>query len=517
MQQRNVNRANKSVNITIPAPMGGLNARDSLDTMSPQDAIVMDNYYPGDTKVTLRPGFSMHCELNAAVHTLFEYKGENKNNLFAIAEDSCYDVSSYEAIKFDDVTFNSDVCQTFQYKDRLFIMNGADTPKVLYQGSPNFVLEDWAFSATNLTDSTIVSGAVSKSRVWFIQKGSLKVWYSSNAGDITGTLKSFDFSQIARFGGSLVAIANWTQDGGQGIDDLTVFLTSEGEALIYSGYDPDNASNWVLRGSYKISKPIGYNCILPYQGDVIIITEDGYLPLSRALPLGQANTSQVAFSDKIRNLVLEKTKYGKSKSGWQGIIYSRGGYAIFNVPYNTSYEQHVVNLNTGAWCRFTGIDSRCWSLHNDYIYFGGRNGVYHYDDGYSDDTLQIAGHIEQAYTDFGSPNLKRVQMINPRTKAFTAYGLTIYLNMDYNERNLDYVTDISGNEKRTKWNEVKWSSLAHPSGTKWACLRGTPRSQWVAISATGFKASIVFKTKTRGNQIEWYDTGLRYQNGSGII
>ena len=72
MQQRNVNRANKSVNITIPAPMGGLNARDSLDTMSPEDAIVMDNYYPGDTKVTLRTGYTLWSDLYEEVKTLVE-------------------------------------------------------------------------------------------------------------------------------------------------------------------------------------------------------------------------------------------------------------------------------------------------------------------------------------------------------------------------------------------------------------------------------------------------------------
>ena len=69
----------------------------------------------------------------------------------------------------------------------------------------------------------------------------------------------------------------------------------------------------------------------------------------------------------------------------------------------------------------------------------------------------------------------------------------------------------------TKWNEAKWSSLANPTGTKWATLRGKVRSQWIANSATGFKASIVFKTKTRGNLIEWYDTGIRYERGSGIV
>ena len=65
--------------------------------------------------------------------------------------------------------------------------------------------------------------------------------------------------------------------------------------------------------------------------------------------------------------------------------------------------------------------------------------------------------------------------------------------------------------------QAKWSSLAHPSGVKWATLQGSIRSQWIGNSATGFKFSLVFKTKTRGNLIDWYNTGIRLEDGAGIL
>ena len=46
---------------------------------------------------------------------------------------------------------------------------------------------------------------------------------------------------------SAQAVAGWPQDGGQGIDDLTLFITSEGEVLVYAGSDPSNADDWSLR------------------------------------------------------------------------------------------------------------------------------------------------------------------------------------------------------------------------------------------------------------------------------
>jgi hypothetical protein len=350
-----------------------------------------------------------------------------------------------------------------------------------------------------------------------VERNSLKVWYPSTAGDVSGTLKSFDFSTVARFGGYLVAVANWTQDGGQGIDDLTVFITSEGEALVYSGSDISNADDWKLRGSYKISRPIGYDCLVPYQGDVVIISEDGYLPLSSALPLERANSSQIAFSDAISPLVSERTQKYASRVGWQGIIYGRGGYGIFNVPVANQFEQHVINVNNGAWCRFTGINACCWREFNSKMYFGSYDGIYLFDEGFSDNGTRIAGVVEQAYTDLGTSNLKKIQLINPRTKAGGNYSLVIYTNMDMEKQKIDSQESINSGGV-IKWNKVKWSVSSNPIGTKWSNLgANTLFGQWIANSSTGYKASIVFKTNTRGNQIEWYDTCLRFSVGGGVL
>lgn len=56
-----------------------------------------------------------------------------------------------------------------------------------------------------------------------------------------------------------------------------------------------------------------------------------------------------------------------------------------------------------------------------------------------------------------------------------------------------------------------------PKGTKWATLKGAVYNRWICCSASGFKCSVVFKTKTRGNLIEWHNTGIRYEQGGGIL
>ena len=69
-----VNRANKSLNYTLPSPIGGLNARDSLDTMQENEAITMDNYIPSENKVVLRNGFVTYVSTESEIKTLVEFK-----------------------------------------------------------------------------------------------------------------------------------------------------------------------------------------------------------------------------------------------------------------------------------------------------------------------------------------------------------------------------------------------------------------------------------------------------------
>ena len=519
MQRRAVSRGNRSGNYNLSSPIGGLNVRDSLDLMAETDAVVMDNYIPLETKVCLRKGYVRYVTTGTAVKTLAEFKAESGNNrFFAFDDDSVWDVTSSAApVKIEGRCYKNGDWQVTQFKNRLFAVNGEDKPQTYYLDEDGQgVWADAAFEGTNLVPEALVNVASSKQRLWFVEKGSMKVWYSEGVSEIQGNLLAFDMTTVARDGGYLVAAASWTQDGGAGMDDLTVFITSEGEVLVYAGSNPNSAESWTLKGIYRISRPIGYRCTMQYQGDLVIITEEGYLPLSKALPLEKANSSQIAFSDKIRGLVLERAAAGRNKSGWQSIIYSRGGYAIFNVPYNQSFEQHVINLSTGSWCRFTNIRAYCWGIFQTRAYFGTIDGVMLFDEGYADDKLHIEGHVEQAFTRFGSYDLKKVQLLNPRTKSFNPYALTIYTNTDFGSSKQDYVENI-GRAGQTKWNILKWSSKAHPAGTRWAVLNGSIRSQWIGNSATGFKFSIVFKTKTRGNSIEWYDTGVRYETGTGLL
>ncbi len=519
MIKKNVNRSVKSLDFILPAPVGGLNKKDPLSDMPQNDAVVMENYIPMNSVVQLRPGYEKYVSLGdfvngKKVETLCSCHMENKSKMIAVYDGYAYDVSTASARRFENVQFSRSLCQTVCYRGHLYFMNGADTPKVYYiddQQAEHF--EDWGFVGEGLPSHNIVSAGVSHEFLWFIEQNSTHAWVSEVAGNIAGTLKLFDVAQILKWGGHLMAVFNWTIDGGEGLDDYTCLISSEGELLIYQGYNPNDANHFTLMGSYKFSKPIGYQCVLPLKGDVIIISEDGYLPLSQVLSANNTPGTLAAFSDKINNLVMERAALYKKNDGWQGIIYPKKGYGIFNVPVSNTFEQHVVNLQTGAWCVFKNIRSFCWCLYDENLFFGTDCGICRFDKGYSDNGLAIEGRIEQAYTNLGTNALKKITLIKPRVKATGNFLLVIGTDMDFEDRKIsDSVQMEFENKKFAVWNQAVWNADFWQSSGK-----GKIQGKWIANSATGFKASVVFETKTNANDIQWYETALRMETGTGIL
>ena len=56
---------------SIPAPLGGWNARDSLAEMSPMDAVQLTNFFPTPSDVTLRKGYTKYSTgISGQVNTL---------------------------------------------------------------------------------------------------------------------------------------------------------------------------------------------------------------------------------------------------------------------------------------------------------------------------------------------------------------------------------------------------------------------------------------------------------------
>lgn len=125
---------------SIPAPVGGLNARDSIADMKPTDAVIMDNWVPGTTSASIRLGYTAWVTGFAApVESLLTYQSPTTRKMFAASGTSIYDATTAGAVGAAVVTGLSNARWQFanfgtmggQY---LYAVNGVDKPR-LYDGT----------------------------------------------------------------------------------------------------------------------------------------------------------------------------------------------------------------------------------------------------------------------------------------------------------------------------------------------------------------------------------------------
>src|SRR5512147_3304658 len=89
-------RDQRSKVVTIPAPYGGWNARDSLTAMPPTDAIRLENFIPDTQGVRTRDGYASHSTgVGTRVDSLMAYTSPTTSTLFAASSSGkIYDVTA---------------------------------------------------------------------------------------------------------------------------------------------------------------------------------------------------------------------------------------------------------------------------------------------------------------------------------------------------------------------------------------------------------------------------------------
>ena len=167
-----------------------------------------------------------------------------------------------------------------------------------------------------------------------------------------GNFTKFPVGLVGTFGGNLIMISTLNIDGGEGVDDLLALIMSSGEVLIYSGSDP-SASNFALVGTYRIAEPVNEKrAIAKLGGDVIVMTKEGYLPLSQVVRQDIVGNKAAAISEKIRGTAINQVKTTGSSTGWQIFVSPDGDKVYFNYPTGDRLIRLTSTFNPiiRAWC-----------------------------------------------------------------------------------------------------------------------------------------------------------------------
>lgn len=436
-------RRRTSQTASIPAPVGGWNARDPVADMDPRDALILKNWFPSTGNVRLRKGWDEHVTgIGDQVETLMPYnEADGTETLFGAAGDSFYNVTSSGAVgaavqsslsnaRWQFVNFINSSGTSY-----LCNFNGVDKPRY-WDGSSWTTVDSGSTPAiTGVTSSNLNNPWIHKRRMWMVEVDSLSAWYLP-VDAVGGAASEFDLSGIFQLGGYLVAGGTWTIDGGSGLDDFWIAVTSSGEVAVYQGTDPSSGDTWKLVGVWRIGEPVGNRCLLKYIGDLLIICKDGVYPLSKALQSSQFNP-RVAITDKIRGAVVDAMEGSSGNFGWQLTFYPPVNMLILNVPVSegSDQEQYVMNTITGAWGQFTNIEANCWAESGGNLYFGGDGFVGQFwDDFVSDNDDNIDSDLLQAFSYFGDRGgLKHWKMLRPIFSTNGVPEILVSLNVDYED------------------------------------------------------------------------------------
>jgi hypothetical protein len=498
---------------TVPAPTGGLNARESFSNMPETDCIQADNIICDTDAVRIRKGHKPWAPgLNGNVESLMEWNGPgasikmfaacaSSNSVFEVTNEAT-GVSSIAGAgltnaRWQHVNFGNGTGTNF-----LVACNGADPVK-------NFNGSSWSepsITASGATSSKFIHVTEHKERLFFTQASSTSVWYLP-VNSIAGVASRFDFGSMLELGGHISSCFSWTIDGGNGVDDYFCAYSSKGEVVVYSGSNPGSASDWAKSGTFRMGAPIGRRNFFRVGGDVIMITEDGFMPVSKGLTPGRT-AQQDATSDKIRDLVRRATEDFGDNFGWQAILYPKRALGIFNIPRTSTgsgQSQYIVNTMNMSWSQWLGMEAGCWSLMGKELYFGGKGVVYEYGTTAASAGGTIQADIKPAFSYMGSRSGEKIfHMARPILVSTASINPAMVINTDYDDFAPSNVPSIS--VVGSDWDVTSWDT------DFWAGKERT-ETGWVGVNGTGFCGTLRMRILTDTAEVAWHSTDYLFEKG----
>lgn len=509
----------KSSTAVWPAPVRGLIRNGALVGADPSAAEVMDNWFPTAQGARLRGGSTLFATVGDPVVRLMTYRSGSSESVFAATADSVYNITAVAdpevaptadiaSLTSGDWSFVQFATPAGQY---LVMANGADSVR-------NFNGAAWSTpSITGVTSSALSFVWSHKRRLWFVEDGTLSAWYLP-VNSISGAAAEFPLDGVFKLGGALLFGGTWSVDAGDGLDDMMLFVTTEGEVAVYQGTDP--GTDYALSGVYRIGQPLNKHGWFRAGGDLCILTKDGIIPVSEALNKDVTALQASAITYPIEDL-WQQAVANATTGTFPAIVWPTRTLFAVGVPASEATPVTLVaNARTGAWARVTGWDTQCFAIFGDELLFGDSVGrIVKADDGGSDyyegTQVSYTATLVPKFQDFGGMGDKfalhaRVMWLSG---AGYSVGLGCFANYEIGEYpDAPAVTEETG----LKWGGgAKWGD-----GSKWGSAESASAgSDWQAVSGAGFSLSPVVRITHNRNSKPLYSIAaiqLRYEKGAGL-
>lgn len=496
---------------SVPAPVGGWNARDPISAMPATDAVLLENWFPRAASVELRPGAYDHATgFATSPRTFVPYlsKIAAQQKLFVSTAFATYNVTSGGAIGAPALNFQLQAHANVTTAGGSFLFASDPTggvPLQIYNGAT------WSAAAVTGMAGVVCDIAVLKQRVWFAVRGSAEVYYLP-VGAISGAVTAFPLGQVFQRGGSVLALGNWTIDGGDGQDDYVVFVSTEGEVALYKGIDPSTSATFSLVGVYYIGEPLKEQCLTKFGGDLLYLSRAGLFPLSKALLASSVNyrsalTGKIdsAFDDAVAKYAAP----GPVNNNWSVCVFPAGSLLLINIPVTSTYSvQYVMNTITGAWTTFSGWPASSFVVFQEELFFAGVTSVAKAWVGTSDFGANITGRAQQAYSPLGAPGKnKHVSLLRPILELGESTEIRYSLSADYAPAVNYSLVQLSGTSYDLwgsgVWGVALWGGFGSQVIRNWA----------TAFAREGFVFSMGMQLSTNKSTVKWISTDFAYTVG----
>lgn len=503
----------------MPAPTKGIDARAPTGAMPPDVCIYTYNLMPAEYGMVIRPGYREWCigmdnGASTGIHSLVAFTGVDPgavdDRLFAITNEGIWDVTTFDT-PIDVFTFGVNSAGAGHGVDAHYIDQGGSDFLYYADGQNGLHIYDgdtqlWAAAAgiTGPILGSVVFVVVHKQRMWLVEEGKSSAWYLPVASG-QGAAEEFFFGSKFPHGGRVYAMYNWSVDGGQGIDDLLVVVSSAGDVVVYQGEDP-TGTDWKVRGTYYIGDvPTGRRIGSEYSGDLYLISSFGLISMSDLIRgVDTSNPGDSSLSFRVAKPLREQVRAKKTEYGWEPIFLPPLGIMLIMIPQvlSESYIQYSLTLATEGWGFWRSVPMLSAEDWQGDIYFGDRDSKVYSMDVTRDNVLitappdpevngsPIEFSLLSSYQNMRSPGLfKRVAQVRPNFYSASKPFYEQRVLYDYNFE--EPPAPVGGVETfGDVWDGALWDIAV------WSTQTGNPVAPLGGTSGVGRTVSIALRGET---------------------
>ena len=214
---------------SVPSPVGGLNARDSIVAMPETDALVMQNWWPQPYGCTIRKGSRKWVtDFPDPVNSLAAWADvDGTQMLFAWGGTDFYDASTagtagtalisgltndiWESVVLNNAAGNALIALN-GFDDAILYTSGGGAQRIV--AGDGIVANTWA----GISPQSAVCPTIHQHRLWVVEDGTSNGWFLP-PDQRQGTFVKYDFGPLFSKGGFLQFLITWTLDDGSGATD----------------------------------------------------------------------------------------------------------------------------------------------------------------------------------------------------------------------------------------------------------------------------------------------------------